>query len=123
METNRRGASVPGTEVAPSEHATDAPIAIADSRRLNMYSPIRRSPAVRLPRQLPELDAVRLIRVRAEPPLAIGFVVLVIALEPDDLAVALEREDVRGDAVEEPAVVADHDGAAGKRQQPLFERT
>jgi hypothetical protein len=37
-----------------------------------------------------------------------------VALEPDDLAVALEGEDVGGDAVEEPAIVADDHRAAGK---------
>jgi hypothetical protein len=49
-------------------------------------------------------------------------VVLVVALEPDHLAVALEGQDVRRDAVEEPAVVGDHDGAAGEVQQRLLER-
>ena len=39
-----------------------------------------------------------------------------------DLRVALEREDVRRDAVEEPAVVRDHDGAAGEVEQRLLER-
>ena len=42
--------------------------------------------------------------------------------EPDDLAVALEGEHVRGDAVEEPAVVADDHDAAGEVQQRFFER-
>ncbi len=41
---------------------------------------------------------------------------LVVALEPDNLAVAFEGHDVRGDAVEDPAVVADHHGAAAKVQ-------
>ena len=60
--------------------------------------------------------------VRAEPPLAIGLVVLVVAFEPDDLAVALEGQHVRGDAIEEPAIVADDDGAAGEVEQRLLER-
>ena len=38
------------------------------------------------------------------------------------LAVALEGEDVRRDAVEEPAVVADDHGAAGIVEQRLLER-
>ena len=41
----------------------------------------------------------------------IGMIVLEIAFEPDRLAVAFERQDVGGDAVEEPAIVADHHGA------------
>src|SRR5438477_5274613 len=36
--------------------------------------------------------------------------ILIVALEPHDLAVAFEREHVRGDSIEEPAVVADDDG-------------
>src|SRR5581483_11023092 len=44
------------------------------------------------------------------------------ALVPDRLAVPLEGEDVGRDAVEEPAVVRDHDGAAGELEQRLLER-
>src|SRR5262249_42014379 len=72
-------------------------------------------------RQLPVLDAVGLVGVGAEAALAVGLVVLVVALEPDDLAVALEREHVRRDAVEEPAVVADHDRAAREAEKSLLE--
>jgi hypothetical protein len=50
---------------------------------------------------------MRLVRVRALPPLVVLLVVLAIALEPLDVAVALEGQDVGGDAVEEPAVVGD----------------
>ena len=60
--------------------------------------------------------------VGAQPLVPVGLVVLVVALEPDHLAVALEGEDVGGDAVEEPAVVADHHRAAGEGQQRLLER-
>ena len=52
---------------------------------------------------------MRLIGGRPEAAFPIGLVVLIVPLEPHDLAVALEREHVRGDAIEEPAVVADHD--------------
>jgi hypothetical protein len=45
-----------------------------------------------------------------------------VALEEADLAVALEGEDVRGDAVQEPAVVADHHDAAGERLQAGLQR-
>ena len=57
-----------------------------------------------------------------EPAVPVGLVVLVVALEPDHLAVALEGEHVRGDAVEEPAVVADDDHAAGEVEQRVLER-
>ena len=58
-------------------------------------------------RQLLVLDAVRLVGGGAELLAAPLLVLGEVALEPADLAVALERQDVRGDAVEEPAVVAD----------------
>src|SRR5580704_8985150 len=45
-----------------------------------------------------------------------------VALEPLDMALALEGEDVGGDAVEEPAIVADEDGTAGEILQRPFER-
>src|SRR5688572_26410374 len=67
-------------------------------------------------------DAVRAVRVLAEPAAAVLFVSLVVALEPHGFAVTLEGEDVGGDAVEEPAIVGDHHGATGERQQRLFER-
>ncbi len=65
---------------------------------------------------------MRLVGSRAKTTLPIGLVVLIVTLEPHHLAVALEREDVRRDAVEEPAVVADDDRATGIRQERLLER-
>src|SRR4029077_17624141 len=67
------------------------------------------------------LDAVRHVGVDAEAALPVRFVFLVVAFEPDRLTLALEGEDVRGDPVEEPAVVADHDRAAAELEQRLFE--
>jgi hypothetical protein len=65
----------------------------------------------------------RLVGVGADAALQVDrLVVLVVALEPHDLAVALEGEDVRRDAVEEPAIVADDDGAAREVEQGLLER-
>src|ERR1700675_3431530 len=52
-------------------------------------------------------EAVRLVGGGAEALLAVGFVVLVVALEPLDTALALEGQHVRGDRVEEPAIVAE----------------
>ncbi len=55
---------------------------------------------------------------------AAEFVCLVhfeIAFEPFDVAVAFEGEDVGGEAVEEEAVVADDDGAAGEVFKGFFE--
>ena len=53
-----------------------------------------------------------LVGFGAEALVAVGLVVGEVAFEPDNLAVTLEREHVRGDAVEEPAIVADDDDAA-----------
>jgi hypothetical protein len=50
------------------------------------------------------------------------LVVLEVALEPFDMAVALEGQDVGRDAVEEHAIVADDHGAAGEILQRLFQR-
>src|SRR5262245_40323681 len=56
--------------------------------------------------QLLVLDAVGRVGVGAERLFPPGGVVLVVPLEPGDLAVPFERQDVGGDPVEEPAVVA-----------------
>ena len=69
------------------------------------------------------LDAVRLVGIGAEPAMAIRLVVGEVALEPLDVAVALEREDVRRDAIEEPAIVADHHRAARELLEAVLERT
>src|SRR5690242_7909152 len=59
-------------------------------------------------------DAVRDRGIDAEPPLLVFLVIGEIALEPLDVALALERQHVGGDAVQKPAVVADDDRAAGE---------
>src|SRR5687767_8220141 len=64
--------------------------------------------------QLSVGDAVRPVRVRALSPLEILGVIAIRALEPDGLGVAFESKDVRGNAVEEPAVVGNHHCAAGE---------
>src|SRR5437764_12414998 len=91
------------------------------SRPSRSSCPSRPSSAF-LSRQLPVLDPMWLIGLGAETTFAIRLVVLVIAFEPDDRAVALECEHVSRDAIEEPAIVADHDRAAREVQQRLFER-
>src|SRR5262245_1493730 len=57
-------------------------------------------------------DAMRPIGLITLAPAQILHVLVVVALEHHDLAVAFEREDVGRDAIEEPAIVRDHDGAA-----------
>src|SRR5215510_8682484 len=73
-------------------------------------------------RELLILDPVRDDRIRAQPPHLVLLVILVIALEPFHMAFALEGEDVGGDAVEEPAIVADDHGAASEILQRLLQR-
>src|SRR5262245_51857959 len=65
---------------------------------------------------------MRPVGLRTEPPTTIGFIVLVIALEPYDAAVTFESEHVCRDAIEEPAVVADHHGTACVVDERFFER-
>src|SRR5258708_2578766 len=75
-----------------------------------------------LPRQRLVLDPVGLGGGGAEAAFAVGFVVLVVAFGPHDLALALEGEHVGGDAGEEPAGVADDDHTAGEGEQRFLER-
>ncbi len=57
-------------------------------------------------------DPVGLVGGGAELAVAERLVLAEVALEPAHDAVALEGEHVGGDPVEEPAIVADHHGAA-----------
>ncbi len=66
-------------------------------------------------------DAVGLVCGGAETGLSVRFILGIIPVEPDDLAVAFEGEHVGCDAVEKPAVVADDHGAPGKILQGLFQ--
>src|SRR3954470_14764375 len=76
----------------------------------------------RSPRQLLVLHAMRNDAVLAEPAHLVLLVVLEVALEPFDMAVAFEGQDMRGDAVEKPAIMANNDGAAGEILQRLLQR-
>src|SRR5215510_5451605 len=64
---------------------------------------------------------VRLVGLGAQAPPAIGLVVGVVALEPHHLPLVLEGPHVGGDAVEEPAIVADDHRAAREGQEPARE--
>ncbi len=64
---------------------------------------------------------MRLIRFRAEANLALLLVGLIVAFVPDGFALPFKGEDVGGDAVQKPAVVADDDGAAAEVEQSVFE--
>src|SRR5438552_5447705 len=73
-----------------------------------------------LSRELLVFDALRHHRILAEAALLVFLVILEIAFEPFDMAVALEGEHVGGEAVEEHAVMADDDGTAGEILERLF---
>src|SRR3954467_6674893 len=75
-----------------------------------------------LARELLVLDPVRHAGIDAEPPCLVSLIVLKVTLEPFDVALALEGEHVRRDAVEEPAIVADDHSAAGEILQRLLQR-
>ena len=62
-------------------------------------------------------------RVGPEAPFAVFLVVCVVACKPNDLAVALERKNVRGNSVEKPAIVRYHDCGPRKLEQRLLEGT
>ena len=68
------------------------------------------------------LDPVRLVRCCAEARLAVRLIFGVVSVEEDRLALPLKREDVRGDPVEKPAVVADDHGTTRKILERLLER-
>src|SRR3712207_6517144 len=77
--------------------------------------------------QLAVGDGVRSGGVGAQPLDLVLLVGLEVAFVPVPLGrvgvVALPREDVGGDPVQEPPVVADHHGTAGKLQQGVLQRT
>jgi len=60
------------------------------------------------------LDAMGLAGGGTESQFSVRFVFRIISVEPDDLTLPFKGEDVRRNAVEEPAIMADHQGAAGK---------
>src|SRR6185312_13413507 len=65
--------------------------------------------------------SVRLGRILALALLVVLDVFLIVAFEPVDLRVALEGENVRGDTVEKPAIMRDHDRAAREGYQRILE--
>src|SRR5690554_6030226 len=89
---------------------------------LYMYSTPPGSAITPLSRQRLVAHAVRVDGLRPQPPDLVGLVVGEIALEPFDMAVALEGQYMGGQPVEKHAVVADDHGAAGEFLERLLER-
>ena len=65
---------------------------------------------------------MRLFGRLAHPFPAVFLVILPVTFVPDRPAFALERQDVGADAVEEPAVVADHHDRPGEGEQRFLQR-
>src|SRR5438034_10322524 len=70
---------------------------------------------------MPLRVATGLMGGRAGAGTPVSFVVGVITFEPARSAVAFKGGNVRGDSIQEPAVVTDHNGAARKMFQRFFE--
>src|SRR5690606_33060588 len=73
-------------------------------------------------RKLLELHAVGLDGFGPKPPLLVFLVFLEPAFHEHHATLVLEGHDVRADAVQEPAIVADDHGAAGVAEERLLER-
>ena len=58
----------------------------------------------------------------AEPLPLIRFIIFVIPFEPDNLAVAFIGENVRGNAIEKPAIVAGDENATRELAQRFLQR-
>ena len=70
---------------------------------------------------MPVFDSLRLISGGPETGFAVGLVFGIVAVEPDHPAVAFKGQDMGGDAIQEPAVMADDDSAAGEVFEGLFQ--
>src|SRR5690606_29478424 len=69
-----------------------------------------------------EPQAVRPGAINAEATLLVFLVLAVIALEELHVLLALEGKDVRGDAVQEPAVMRNDEGVAREHQHRVLKR-
>ena len=67
-------------------------------------------------------NPVRQICRRTQASPAIGLVVGIVALEPDNAALAFKSKNMSRDTVQKPAVVTDHHGAAAEVLQGFFQR-
>src|SRR5262245_49090074 len=59
---------------------------------------------------------------RTQPNTAVGFVFRIVAVKPNNLAVAFEGKDMSRDPVQKPAIVRDDNDTASETFQRLFER-
>ena len=76
-----------------------------------------------LPGEWLVFDSVRLVCLRSEFLLAECLVLGEIPFEPAHLAITLERQHVRSDAIQEPTIVGDDHGTTGVGLQRVLKRT
>src|SRR5690606_25068867 len=88
-------------------------------------APKERPPMQQVGRLLEGLEAqtVRLGAFLAEAALLVLLVLAIVALDDLHVRITLDRQNVRGDTVQEPAIVADHQRHARELQQRILERT
>ena len=75
------------------------------------------------PRQAAVFNPMRLIGVVTQTTFPVGLVLAVITVKILDVRIALERQNVRRDAIEKPAVMAYYDSTTRKVFERFFERT
>src|SRR5688572_14506865 len=112
-------AAIADTEQLKSRESPEAFYSRAKINRmaLDLASAVASS----VPGQFPIADAVRAVRFLPQPFLPVGFVLAVVALNPHRPAVSFKGQDMGRDAVQEPAVVADHHAAATEPLQSLLQ--
>src|SRR5581483_2577128 len=108
--------SVPST-VAPARSVDGAGLTACAMRSAGDWAPADNAAAERAQHQLRAnqflvRDPMRLVSIGALPLVKVFGIRAVVALEPHHFAVAFEGKNVRRDAIQEPAIVRDHDGTA-----------
>src|SRR5262245_19703305 len=116
----RRRVASPAARKPAKAWARDRPCGSSLDIKICLYVfPVPRKARL-APGEMLVFDAFWQDRILAEAALLVFLVILEIALEPLDVAVAFERQNVGGDAIEIEAVVADVDGAAGEVLERRF---
>ena len=67
-------------------------------------------------------DTLRNQRVYAQSAFLIGFIILIIALEPDNFGVSFKGKNMRSDAVQKPSIVANDQSATGEIEERILQR-
>src|SRR5262245_17994980 len=118
----RRRVASPAARKLAKAWARDRPCGSSPDIKICLYVFLARARAGSAAGEVLVFDALRQDRVLAEAALLVLLVIFEIALEPLDVAVALEGQNVGGNAIEKEAVVADDDGAPREILERRFER-